>query len=134
MLTEGEIGELLTSWQKCELLHDFVTQTCSIYQIFKFTDPASIIFENQSYKRKAPIGRSKCTGIFISSFFIVEKYENYLKDCIFFFNFYLFMIVTERVREAETQAEGEAGPMPGAWDLILGPQDHAPGQRQALNC
>ena len=27
----------------------------------------------------------------------------------FFLNFYLFMIVTEREREAETQAEGEAG-------------------------
>ena len=27
----------------------------------------------------------------------------------FFFNFYLFMIVTEREREVETQAEGEAG-------------------------
>ena len=29
----------------------------------------------------------------------------------FFKNFYLFMIVTEREREAETQAEGEAGSM-----------------------
>ena len=42
-----------------------------------------------------------------------------------FFNFYLFMIVTQREREAETQAEGEAGnPM---WDSIPGLQDHTPG-------
>ena len=34
-------------------------------------------------------------------------------------------------REAEMQAEGEAGsPM---WDSIPGPQDHALGGRQALN-
>ena len=32
----------------------------------------------------------------------------------FFFNFYLFMIVTQREREAETQAEGEAGSLQGA--------------------
>ena len=32
-------------------------------------------------------------------------------------------------REAETQAEGEAGSNEGSlmWDLILGLQDHAPG-------
>ena len=32
---------------------------------------------------------------------------------IYFFNFYLFMIVTYTEREAETQAEGEAGSMQG---------------------
>ena len=34
-------------------------------------------------------------------------------------------------REAETQAEGEAGPLPGAQcgDWILGLQDHAPGPK-----
>ena len=44
------------------------------------------------------------------------------------------MIVTER--EAETQAEGEAGSMhrePDVWDSILGLQDRALGQRQAPN-
>ena len=41
-----------------------------------------------------------------------------------------FMIVTQR--EAETQAEGEAGSMQEArwWDSILGLQDHTPGCRQ----
>ena len=49
------------------------------------------------------------------------------------------MIYIEREREAETQAEGEAGPMPGAlrgtrsWDLIPGLEDRALGQRQTLN-
>ena len=33
-------------------------------------------------------------------------------------------------REAETQAEGEAGFL---WDLIPGPWDHALSQRQRLN-
>ena len=55
----------------------------------------------------------------------------FFKDCI-----YLFMRDTEiererqREREAETQAGGEAGSMQ---DSILGLQDHALGQRQALN-
>ena len=37
----------------------------------------------------------------------------YIFSLYFFFNFYLFMIVThtEREREAETHAEGEAGSM-----------------------
>ena len=39
------------------------------------------------------------------------------------------MIVTHREREAETQAEGEAGSMHREPDL----QDRALGQRQALN-
>ena len=53
----------------------------------------------------------------------------------FFLNFYLFMIVTEREREAETQAEGEAGSMhlEPTWDLIPGLQDRALGQRQVPN-
>ena len=44
------------------------------------------------------------------------------------------MIVTER--EAETQAEGEAGSMhrDPTWDSILGLPDHALGQRQEPNC
>ena len=42
----------------------------------------------------------------------------------------------EREREVETQAEGEAGSMhpEPMWDSIPGLQDHALGQRQALNC
>ena len=37
-------------------------------------------------------------------------------------------------RESETQAEGEAGSAGNLkWDLILGLQDHALSQRQALN-
>ena len=45
------------------------------------------------------------------------------------------MIDIERERGAETQAEGEAGPMPGAhpWDSIPGLQDRALGQRQTPN-
>ena len=45
------------------------------------------------------------------------------------------MIVTEREREAETQAEGEAGSMhrEPMWDSIPGLQDRALGQRQAPN-
>ena len=37
------------------------------------------------------------------------------------------LFIHERHREAETLAEGEAGPM---WTSILGHQDHAPSQRQ----
>ena len=45
------------------------------------------------------------------------------------------MIVTEREREAETQAEEGQAPCTGSpmWDSIPGLQDCAPGQRQALN-
>ena len=45
------------------------------------------------------------------------------------------MIVTEREREAETQAEGEAGSMNQEPDVGFDPglQDRALGQRQALN-
>ena len=48
----------------------------------------------------------------------------------FFLRFiYLFMTDIEREREAETQAEGEAGPVQGSptWDSIPGLQDHALG-------
>ena len=45
------------------------------------------------------------------------------------------MIVTQREREAETQAEGEAGSMHRKPDVGFDPslQDRALGQRQALN-
>ena len=45
------------------------------------------------------------------------------------------MMVTQREREAETQAEGEGGSMHREPDvgLIPGLQDRALGQRQALN-
>ena len=46
---------------------------------------------------------------------------------IFFFNFYLFMIVTEREREAEIQAEGEAGSMHREPDVGFDPG--SPGSR-----
>ena len=38
-------------------------------------------------------------------------------------------------KEAETQAEGEAGSLQGTpmWDLIPGLRDHALSQRQTLN-
>ena len=45
----------------------------------------------------------------------------------FFLNFYLFMIVTEREREAETQAEGEAGSMHREPDVGFNPR--SPGSR-----
>ena len=45
----------------------------------------------------------------------------------FFLNFYLFMIVTEREREAETQAEGKAGSMHREPDLGFDPG--SPGSR-----
>ena len=54
-----------------------------------------------------------------------------------FFNFYLSMIVTERLREreAETQAEGEAGSMHRKPDVGFDPGSpgSALGQRQAPN-
>ena len=56
---------------------------------------------------------------------------------IFFKRFYLFIHKdTQREREAETQAEGEAGRLHAGspmWDLIQGLQDHSLGQRQVLN-
>ena len=52
-----------------------------------------------------------------------------------FFNFHLFMVVTEREREAETQAEGEAGSMHREPDVGFDPRspNRALGQRQAPN-
>ena len=52
-----------------------------------------------------------CVQLWIVIIEILEEFS--LK---FFFNFYLFVIVTHREREneAETQAEGEAGSMQGA--------------------
>ena len=56
---------------------------------------------------------------------------NVMKVFFFFINFYFFMIVTQREREAETQAEGEAGSMhrepdvgfdPGSPGLSPGPK------------
>ena len=46
---------------------------------------------------------------------------------IYFFNFYFFMIVTQREREAETQAEGKAGSMHQEPDVGLNPG--SPGSR-----
>ena len=52
--------------------------------------------------------------------------------CFFFLRFYLF--IHDRQREAETQAEGEAGSMQGAdAGLDPGTPDHALGWRQELN-
>ena len=46
---------------------------------------------------------------------LVGKYSLTFPSYIFFKDFiYLFMRDTQREREAETQAEGEAGPMQGA--------------------
>ena len=52
----------------------------------------------------------------------------------FFFNFYLFMIVTERDWPRHRQREEQA-PCTGSstWDSIPGLQDRALGQRQAPN-
>ena len=77
--------------------------------------------------------------------FLQRVRTNYFKICVesekipnsqgIFFNFYLFMIVTEREREAETQAEGEAGSMHREPDVGFDPGSpgSALGQRQALN-
>ena len=46
---------------------------------------------------------------------------------LFFLNFYLFMIVSQREREAETQAEGEAGSMQWEPDVRFDPG--SPGSR-----
>ena len=52
-----------------------------------------------------------------------------LIELFFFFNFYLSMIVTQRgiEREAETQAEGEAGSMHREPDVVFDPG--SPGSR-----
>ena len=56
-----------------------------------------------------------------------SEVHNFCCCCLHFI--YLFM--RDPQREAETQAEGEAGsPM---WDSIPGPQDHDQSQRQTLN-
>ena len=55
---------------------------------------------------------------------------------LFFKNFYLFMIVTQRKRERQRHRQREKqAPCTGSptWDSILGLQDRALGQRQALN-
>ena len=57
----------------------------------------------------------------------------------YFLRFYLFIRERHRKREAEIQAEGEAGPTPGArrgtWDLGLDPGTlgSRPGPKAALN-
>ena len=54
----------------------------------------------------------------------------------FFFNFYSFMIVTEREREVQRHRQREKqAPCTGSpmWDSIPGLQDRALGQRQAPN-
>ena len=66
----------------------------------------------------------------------IQLYLRFL--CLLFFRFYLFIHERHREidREAETQAEGEAGSIPGSpmWDSIPGLQDQAPGPKAALNC
>ena len=39
---------------------------------------------------------------------------------------FIYLLMRDTEREAETQAEGEAGSLQGAqmWDLIPGPRDH----------
>ena len=58
-------------------------------------------------------------------------------DILFFlFNFYLFMIVTQREREGQRHRQREKqAPCTGSptWDSIQGLQDRALGQRQAPN-
>ena len=59
------------------------------------------------------------------------------KIAIFLNFFFLFMIVTQRERERQRHRQREKqAPCTGSptWDLIPGLQDHALGQRQALNC
>ena len=59
-----------------------------------------------------------------------------LPDLNVFFNFYLFMIVTERERERQRHRQREKqAPCTGSptWDSIPSLQDGALGQRQALN-
>ena len=62
-------------------------------------------------------------------------YFKFNEQIFFYYVIYLFMRHTEREREAETQAEGEAGSMQAGsmQDSISGLQDHALGPRQALN-
>ena len=67
--------------------------------------------------------------------------DGQLKDIgvfrLFYLNFYLFMIVTERERERQRHRQREKqAPCTGSptWDSIPGLQNHALGQRQAPNC
>ena len=53
--------------------------------------------------------------------------ETDILNLFYLFIFYLFMIVTHREREAETQAEGEAGSMHREPDMGLDPG--SPGSR-----
>ena len=55
------------------------------------------------------------------------KFSAMICSYFFFLNFYLFMIVTEREREAETQVEGEAGSMHREPDVGFDPG--SPGSR-----
>ena len=56
-----------------------------------------------------------------------NSFENSKILSSFFLNFYLFMIVTERERGTETQAEGEAGSMHREPDVGFDPG--SPGSR-----
>ena len=55
------------------------------------------------------------------------SFNKFNKILDFFKNFYLFMIVTQRERQAETQAEGEAGSMHREPDVGFNPG--SPGSR-----
>ena len=57
----------------------------------------------------------------------INSFENSKILSSFFLNFYLFMIVTERERGTETQAEGEAGSMHREPDVGFNPG--SPGSR-----
>ena len=69
------------------------------------------------------------TNSLISSFFFYFLFLSFFKDFI-----YLFMRDTERERGRDTgSGTSRLHAVSLMWDLIPGPQDHALGQRQALN-
>ena len=58
-------------------------------------------------------------------------FNGMLLNFMIFLKDFIHLLMRDTEREAETQAEGEAGSMQGArWDSIPGPQDQALGRRR----
>ena len=60
--------------------------------------------------------------------------EQFILLLFYFFKDFVYLFMRDTEREAETQAEGEAGSSGSPMrDSIPGPQDHALSQMQTLN-
>ena len=81
----------------------------------------AVLFLKDKSQEQQKLGMDKQTMVHLNNEILLSNKKEQMHAIIwmnlkcFFFRFiYLFMIDTQREREAETQEEGEAGSMPGA--------------------